>query len=218
VLLIKPHELNFIRKQLSYLIQTVYFVGDYRTLRATEEEVEYKIGEVIQHLNPEIKDLFKNIRRFRGQDEVIQLLESLSPYVEKFPTITNKQVRKLFPKAKSFSVPDFDNLKNLMLNYVGWKDISSNSLYMMYHEQGKLYTLECRYTALLGRKTCFCHLCNQSRTGSQIGLVTTKRRNDLVTGNYMCLDSEQCNHDMTDASKLKEFLTYERKYANKNEH
>ncbi|MFB6366756.1 FusB/FusC family EF-G-binding protein [Paenibacillus elgii] len=204
--LIRPHELNFIRKQLNYLIQTVYFVGDYRTLRATEEEVEYKIGEVIRHLDPEIRDLFKNIKRFRGQDEVINLIGSLSPYVEKFPKLTTKQVKGLFPKAKSFWIPDFEKLGELTLEYVGWKDISTNSLYLIYNEAGKLYTLECRYTPLSGRKTCFCHLCNQSRTGGQIGLVTTKRRNDLVTGNYMCLDSQQCNEDITDSSKLKEIM------------
>ncbi|WP_042230288.1 FusB/FusC family EF-G-binding protein [Paenibacillus popilliae] len=206
MLFIKPHELNFIRKQLNYLIQTVYFVGDYRTLRATEEEVEYKIGEVIRHLDPEIRNLFTNIRRFRGQDEVIHLLESLSPYVEKFPNMTTKQVRQLFPRVKSFCIPDFEKLADVTLAYLGWKDISTNSLYLIYHEDGKLYTVECRYTPLSGRKTCFCCLCNQSRTGSQIGLVTTKRRKELVTGNYMCLNSQQCNNDITDIHKLKEFL------------
>ncbi|WP_270168140.1 FusB/FusC family EF-G-binding protein [Paenibacillus sp. SYP-B4298] len=211
MLLIKPYELNFIHKQLNYLIQTVYFVGDYRTLRAIEEEVEYKIGEVIRHLDPEIKQLFKNLRGFRGQDDVIDLLRSLSPYVERFPSLTNRQVRKLFPKAKSFCIPDFDNLEDMKQDYVGWKDISTNSLYLIYHADGALYTLECRYTPLEGRKTCYCILCNQCRTGGHIGMVTTKRRNDLVTGNYMCLDSEQCNHDMTDTSKLREFIMYDRR-------
>lgn len=205
MVLLKPHERNFIRQQLSYLIQTVYFVGDYRTLRATEEAVEYKIGEVISHLNPEIRKLFKDVSRFRGQDEVNTFIQSLSPYVEKFPKLTSNQIRKVFSKVKKLKMPEFE-IEDLAWEYLGWRDISTQSLYLIYHEKGKLYSLKCRYTPISGNKSNFCCLCNQSRIGNQIGLVTTTRSKELVSGNYICLDSRQCNQDLTDISKLREFM------------
>ncbi|RAL24445.1 FusB/FusC family EF-G-binding protein [Thermoflavimicrobium daqui] len=206
MVLLKPHELNFIRQQLSHLIQTVYFVGDYRTLRLTEEAVEFKIGEVISHLSPEIRNLFQNITRFRGQGEVNTFIQSLSPYVEKFPKLSSNQVRKLFSKVKKLSMPDFEKMEDLALEYLGWRDIATHSLYLVYHEKGELYGLDCRYKPISGNKSVFCCLCNQRRIGNQIGLVTTKRNNDLVSGNYMCLDSQLCNQDITDIRKLREFM------------
>ncbi|MDQ0416942.1 hypothetical protein J2Z48_001114 [Croceifilum oryzae] len=204
--LLKPYERNFIRQQLHHLIQTVYFVGDFRTLRAIEEAVEIKIGEVIHRLNPEVKDLFQNVSRFRGQDEVNDFMKLLSPYVEKFPMVTSSQIRKLFPKVKKMNIPDFENMDDFTFGYLGWRDVGTQSLYLVYYEEGEFYGLACRYTPLPGNKSSFCCLCNQSRAGNQIGLVTTKRSHELVSGNYMCLDSQACNQDLTDMSKLREFM------------
>ena len=73
-------------------------------------------------------------------------LNALEPYLEPYPTISLNQIQKLFPKNKKLKVPDLQSIDFRYVTYLGWVDIATNKLYIVYPFEGRFIGIEGRIT------------------------------------------------------------------------
>ena len=203
---IRPFQLNAIRQEFNKLLRVFYFVGDYRVYEATKREVAANIEAMFHPWTPEQKALFEGIEEVNGQRELNHFLGKLRPFVMPFP-YQPSEVRALFPKEKKLSVPNADDLNLEALTYLGWRDVASRQLYLVYRYNGVLFGMKGRYKANTGPRSVCC-LCNQAMSESPVGLVVMKTKSAAykAVGNSMCLDSAICNQQLTSTDGLDAFF------------
>lgn len=202
---IYPYQFNYIRVQLSQLLQTVYFAGDYRVYAAHKLGVRDNVLSMFPQLGSSEIHLFEGMEDIKGQSQVQEFLGRLEPYVIQFPALEPGEVRKLFPKVKRLPLPDFNEVNWSKLSYFGWRDIATNTLFLVVRNNGKLIGIRNRITP--SSRLGFCCVCNHS--GKDVGLATTTSGNATnykTVGNHMCLDSVTCNAAMTSLSGLELFV------------
>jgi hypothetical protein len=205
---IQPYQFNLIRRELTKVLNAVYFVGDYRSFAAIKETT----GETIRSLfasNPQVDmGLFQDIELVNGQKELNEWMDRLKPYVIPFPAITDADLRKLFRKVKRLPIPDMSQSHREQMTYLGWRDISTNTLFLVYPLDGRPVGLACRYSMGQAQKGNVCCLCGGTLAGTEVGLVVTNTSADFYQsiGNYMCLDSDACNQRITNVESLESFV------------
>ncbi len=135
-------------------------------------------------------------------------LNALEPYLEPYPTITLKQIQKLFPKNKKLKVPDLQSIDFRYVTYLGWVDIATNKLYIVYPFEGRFIGIEGRITPT--NKKGYCLFCNRHQ---ELALFSVKTKPAVASpdnlsfiGQYVCLDSQACNHSITDTGALEKFI------------
>ncbi|KPV38946.1 FusB/FusC family EF-G-binding protein [Alicyclobacillus ferrooxydans] len=199
-----PHQFNYIRVQLNQLLQTVYFAGDYRVYAAHRLGVRDNVLSMFPQLGPSEIRLFDGMEDVKGQSEIGEFMQRLEPYVIPFPVLEPDNLRKLFPKVKKLPLPDLAEVNWSKLSYFGWRDIATNTLFVVTRHNGKLIGIRNRITSL--NRPGVCCVCNHS--GQDVGLVTTvaKASNYTTVGNHMCLNTITCNAAMTSLKGLVFFV------------
>lgn len=122
-------------------------------------------------------------------------------------TITRDQIKKIFKKIKHLRLDsDYDDVDFEKLKFYSWIDTSGNSKYFIYEFKGKIEGICFDITKMTKAplQLGFCEICKQHRPRSGIVLISSKTRKRpknidyRVRGNYVCIDSTQCNLDMQD--------------------
>ncbi|MGZ4107020.1 MAG: FusB/FusC family EF-G-binding protein [Tumebacillaceae bacterium] len=207
-----PHEINLIRKRLHTLIGAFYTTGDNRVLRAAKDSIMQQLLEHFTDLTAEQRALLEEAGNVRDKEELMFYLAKLAPYVIPLPTITAAEIRKLFPKVKKLTLPNLEALEYSTLTYIGWRDIATNSLYLVHRIGGKWVGTECKYVLGPKNRTFMCKWCNQPGAGDEIALVTTQVKNRAILdgyksiGNHFCLNSDRCNQHLTTTEDMEAFL------------
>lgn len=203
------HQFNGIKRHTDFLQREYNSATDRKVLDAVIHSTEGHVAELLGHLTDEQSGLITPLFKRLSKVEYEQKLDVLSPYTIAFPTVAEAAIKKLFPKAKKLKLPDFSTIDVNSLTYLGWIDIATTKLYMVYVRNEKLVGIECRYT--ITNKKSVCSLCNSY---GQVALVTaiakTKGASSpdyyKAVGNYMCVDSVQCNKQITDITSLEAFI------------
>lgn len=205
---IKNEQLNFIKKQIA-------FIKDSRNKNVPKNV----FATVIDLANAKIIDLFPNlseaqyemldISKLKTEMEYEQYIQHLSGYLLSFPTMTEQQLKKMFPKQKKLKLPDLSNIDHHHLTYLSWKDLRSNRKIIIYELEGKMVGIECEFSSTT--KKNLCSFCNCFGEVSQISTVTkTKKTKNpdyyRSIGNYICADSNECNKKITNVDYLEDFL------------
>ncbi|MBD8027464.1 FusB/FusC family EF-G-binding protein [Ureibacillus sp. Re31] len=205
---IKNEQLNFIKKQIA-------FIKDSRNKNVPKNV----LATVIDLANAKIIDLFPNlseaqyemldISKLKTEMEYEQYIQHLSGYLLSFPTMTEQQLKKMFPKQKKLKLPDLSNIDHHHLTYLSWKDLRSNRKIIIYELEGKMVGIECEFSSTT--KKNLCSFCNCFGEVSQISTVTkTKKTKNpdyyRSIGNYICADSNECNKKITNVDYLEDFL------------
>lgn len=205
---IKPFQLNEVRNILQQLLNAVYFAGDYRVYEATKQSTVLKLEAAFNGLTEDQRRLFQGVENFSGQDEVSLFLESLEPYLIPFPHVTANQIKRLFPKVKKLVLPELDDVDFRKLVYLGWRDVATHSLYIVYEAEGTVSGIQCRYTVGPANRTSVCSVCKQSRSAQHVALVAASSHVDgnRSYGVHMCLDSDVCNRHIRNKDGLTDFV------------
>ncbi|KEO81351.1 FusB/FusC family EF-G-binding protein [Tumebacillus flagellatus] len=208
-----PYHINLIRSQVNLLIGAFNFAGDYRVVDATRATALQNLYDEVPWQTPEQRDLLTEAGKVRDKDELKAYLKRLEPYIIPFPEITAAEIRKLFPKVKKLVLLDLQAIDFSKLTYLGWRDIATKSLYVVYRLNGKWVGTECNYVNGPKNRSFHCTWCNRSCGGDEIALVTTQVKNRQIQdgykvfGNHICLDSHKCNEFMTSPAELEKFLS-----------
>lgn len=206
-----PYQANFIRHQLLQLIGAFYFAGDHRVLAASREGVEDTILSTFPGATPEQRALLQDAKNVRDKDELKIYMSRLEPYVIPFPEITAAEIRKLFPKVKKLVLPDLQSIDRSKLTYLGWRDIATNSLYLVYRSGDKWAGKEFKFVPGPKNRTMICSWCHASGSGDDVALVTSRVKTKIVDGyktlgNHLCLDSAKCNAQITSTTEMEALL------------
>lgn len=206
---IKNHQYNYIKKQIDILQNATLTVADPKVMEAVRYGSEAKVIDVFPNATDIQKQLLGRISSLKAE-EFQDYLRSLLPYLVEFPQVTEKQIRKLFPKNKKLKAPDLVTIDYHKVTYLGWINISSNKLFIVYHLKGKAVGIEGRYT--LVNKKNICALCHGYTDVALFSAISKSRAANVssdyykAVGHYICINSHECNSRITDVTALERFI------------
>lgn len=205
---IKNEQFNFIRKQVAWIKDSTKQHLPPGVLASVYELSNEKISNCVTALTPEQKELmdFSGLKTVEAYE---QALEQLPNYLLSFPTISEQQLKKLFPKSKKLKLPDLSNIDLHRLTYLSWNDSRSNKKYILYELDSQLVGIECSFSPSTKKNICsICHCHGEVTHFSTITKAKKVNNPDYYKsiGNLICVNSTECNKNITDISYLEEFL------------
>jgi hypothetical protein len=207
---IRNHQYNTIKKQADLLLHACNSVADPKVVESVRYSAQSKVIEAFPDASELMKQMLGSISTLNTAAEFQSYLRSLEPYLTEFEKVTEKQLQKLFPKNKKLKVPELDAIDFRYVTYVGWTDIATNKLFLVYWLNGQLVGVEGKYTPANKKGICF--LCNRHEEVALFSAITRTRPANAspdyykAIGNYMCVNSEVCNKNITDVSALEKFV------------
>ncbi|WCN38757.1 FusB/FusC family EF-G-binding protein [Aneurinibacillus uraniidurans] len=206
---IRNHQYNFIKQQTKLLRHASNTVLDPAVIEAVKSSAGSKIVQLFPDATDIQKQMMEKISTLKIEEEFREYLGSLVPYLVEFPRVTEKQIKKLFPKNKKLKMPDLGTIDFRSLTYLGWIDISTNKLFIIYNLNGEIIGVEGKYT-LTNRKD-MCSLCKGYGEVALVSAISKARVSNSpdyykAVGNYMCINSHECNKNITDVTDLERFI------------
>ncbi|VDG96778.1 Fibronectin-binding protein (FBP) [Lysinibacillus sphaericus] len=205
---IKNEQFNYIRKQVAFIRDSVRQHIPPGVLASVYELSNEKIINCIPDMTAEQRDIldFSSLKTVEEYDQAIVELDS---YRLPFPTITEQQLKKLFPKTKKLKLPDLSIIDLKQITYLSWNDSRSNRKYILYELDGKLVGIECSFSPNSSNNTCsICH--GQGAVTFFTTITKEKKQNNpdyfRTIGNLICVDSHECNGKITDVTYLENLL------------
>lgn len=202
---LRSDQFNFIKSQIQIVINGYASSHDSAVLSALTELTSEKVSLVCK-MNEEQRQVIDKIAIVTGREAADEYLLQVQQYVIPFPNVTEQMIKKVFPKVKKLKIPNLENVDLKEISYVSWNDKGSNKRYMITKYENKLLGLHGSFTSI--NKKGICAICNHHEElgmfvskvkGSSIGTFTTK-------GNYICVDSQKCNNNLTSMKKLHDFF------------
>lgn len=205
---IKNEQLNFIKRQ-------VIFIKDSRkkslpptVLAAAIDLANAKIMGHFPNASMEQCELL-DLSKMKTDDEYDQYIDHLSNFVIPFPKITEQQLKKIFPKHKKLKLPEISDEDYNHLTYLSWNDKNYNKKFVIYELEGKMVGIECKYSPTSKKNVC--SICNSVSKVVYFSTVTKNKKSNnsdyyRSIGNLICADSNECNHNITEADYLVTFL------------
>ncbi|MEO3947725.1 FusB/FusC family EF-G-binding protein [Gorillibacterium sp. CAU 1737] len=206
---LKNHQYNALRKQVTALHRATSTVSDPKVVESVRLGAIAWVREAFPEATAEQLELLHAFTNMTQSEQFQQYLLTLDSYRTTSLQVTEKQIAKLYPKIKKLKVPDLRLIDTRKLTYLGWTDIAANRLFLVYRLDGELVGIEGRTTPA-NKSVCF--LCNRIEN---VGLFTTVAKYRppgsspdyyKAIGQYMCLDPNSCNHNLTDVAPLERFL------------
>lgn len=207
---IRNHQYNLIKKQADIFLRALRTTADPKVLDSVRFSTESKIVELFPNITDIQKQMLERISTLATAEDFQKYLSALEPYLVEFPQVTDKQIQKLFPKNKKLKIPDLLMIDNRYVTYLGWMDISTNKLFIVYYLNGQFIGVEGRYTPL--NKKGYCFLCNRHEELALFSVISKKRPAKSspdyykAVSNYLCMNSHECNKNITDLSSLEKFI------------
>ncbi|HZG78586.1 MAG TPA: FusB/FusC family EF-G-binding protein [Paenibacillus sp.] len=207
---IRNHQYNFIRNQANAVLHARRTVSDPKVVESVRLGALGKVAELYPDVEDQRKRLLESIADLKTPEDVQQFFAALEPYLVAFPMVNEAQLRKLFPKSKKLKLPDLSLLDFRYISYLSWDDLATNKKYIVYPRHGQLVGIEGRYTAT--NKKSFCFVCNRFEELTLFTAITKKRPANSSpdyynsVGNYLCMNGQDCNGNLTDVAPLERFL------------
>jgi hypothetical protein len=203
---IRTDQFQFIKLQTQILINGHSSVNDRNVLNALKSLASDKVSNLFSDINAEQKQLVEPIIDVVDSEKAEKYLGKLKPYVIPFKQVTEKTVKKLFPKAKKLRLPSLDGIDLKELTYLGWNDKGTNKKFIITPYKNDIIGLHGTFTP--ASKKGFCTLCNRH---AEVGLFMSETKGIaqgtfVRRGNYICIDSQKCNENLISLEKLESFI------------
>lgn len=207
---IRNCQYNVIKSQADSVLRAVRTVGDPKVLESVRLSAAAKVEELFPDVRDSRKTMLESISSLKTAEDFHNYIQALEPYMQEFPRITEKQIQKLFPKNKKLKLPDLTQVDWRYMTYLSWTDISTNKMFIVYHNGEQFVGVEGRFTAT--NKKGYCFVCNRFEELVLLSAVSKKRPAHALpdyyksVGNYICLNGHSCNKNITDAAPLEAFI------------
>ncbi|WP_047998650.1 FusB/FusC family EF-G-binding protein [Lactiplantibacillus herbarum] len=204
---ITAYQYSYITQQVNQLISAELAVNDLQIRTVMRANAIARITPLLPPEQPVTTAFLHYLETERlTRAKAPQLLATLIPMVIPFPTLSTKQLSKLFRKVKKLNQPAWSELELHELTYLGWNDSGSQKKYLVapYHDQLIGIQGDLAPQTVKG----LCAIC-QTIGSVALFMSTTKssgRGTYTRNGNYICRDSAQCNRQLTDPQSLTDFL------------
>ncbi len=202
---IRNDQFNFIKDQLKIVTNGHTTTNDLDVLHALKYLSLEKVLNIFEDLIDWQRELFHAIVTIKDQTSAEKFLLQIKPYVIPFRELTDKSIKKLFPKVKKLKLPDLANIDLKEISYLGWNDHSSKK-YIIVEYDHKLIGIQGTFTS--SNKKGYCMFCHKFE---EVGMFTTSVKGAgkgtfIKRGNYVCQDSQKCNTQMATLDKLDDFI------------
>jgi len=205
---IKNEQFNFISKQVAWIKESTKQHLPAGVLATVYDLSNEKILNCIPNMTAEQKNIL-DFSKLKTVEAYEQALMQLANYLLPFPTISEQQLKKMFPKSKKLKLPDLSNVDLTQITYLSWNDSRSNKKYLLYELEGQLVGIECTFSPSI--KKNICSICHCEGKVTFFSTITKERKLSnpdyyRSIGNLICADSSECNKKITDVTYLKDFL------------
>ncbi|MDA9471189.1 FusB/FusC family EF-G-binding protein [Enterococcus sp. 5H] len=204
---IQPYQFNFIRKQGHILLQAHLSVNDKQTIKTLQAIVLEKINNQFVENNAEIQPLLDGfLEAATSKPRLEQFLEVLKEEVIPFDPPSKQQLTKLFKKTKKLKIPDWDTMDLRDYTFYSWNDSGKQQKFIIASIDGQLVGVQGTISPTTQKGIC--PLCHET---SEVSLFMSKVKESgdgLYTkrGNYICYDSDKCNHNIERTDELNDFI------------
>ncbi|TQR19373.1 FusB/FusC family EF-G-binding protein [Psychrobacillus vulpis] len=203
---IRSDQYNFIKKQTLALVNGHLTVNDKAVLNALKSLTIEKVLGLFEGLNEEQKQLLNPVINVKEKAEAEEFLHQIKSFVIPFKEISEQTVKKMFPKAKKLKIPPLNEMDFTEISYISWIDKGTNKKFLIVDHNGKLVGLSGGFKS--SHKKGLCTLCNRFE---EIGMFTSAIKGStqdafIKRGNYICQDSQKCNHNLVSLDNLNEFV------------
>ena len=202
--MLQPFEYNFIRTQISQLIDIYKTVNDKNTIMTSQEMVTQQILPLLGEENHEaIRVDYLDVTLTNAK--AIKLFEKIKEEVIPFEKASDKQIEKSFRKVKRLKLPEWEQFDLKETNYLAWDDIGTQRKYISFYNDQKLVSFYGVMSTNVIKNVC--SICKKIDNVAMF-MSTTKSSGDgtyTKKGNYICKDSKKCNQQMESLVHLHEF-------------
>ncbi|WP_347553158.1 FusB/FusC family EF-G-binding protein (plasmid) [Pseudalkalibacillus hwajinpoensis] len=202
---IYPHQYHYLKSQVYKLIKARVSSTDKNVINAVKGLVEDNITSDFAHCSAEEQKKFAKAASVKDEREAESYLEDLKTYVIPF-NISEKEIKKLFPKVKKLKIPDLNQFDKRELTYLTWWDAATHRKFIVTRKDGKPYGVEGTFTNSSQKGVC--SVCNQL---APVGLFLVKKKGKEIgtykkKGNYICAEGDGCNQNITSSKNLEDFI------------
>ncbi|WP_438431610.1 FusB/FusC family EF-G-binding protein [Gorillibacterium sp. sgz500922] len=207
---IRNHDFNALSKQVTALQRAASTVSDPRIVESVRQSALAWVQETFADATEPQRDILNGFASLTQSEEFQHYLQTLDRYRIAHLDVSEKRIAKLYPKIKKLKVPDLAAIDLRKLTYLGWTDIAAGRMFLVYPLNGEPAGVEGRFTPA---KKGVCFICNRVEDVALFTTVAKSRPANAsldyykAIGQYMCLDSETCNRNITDVTALEKFLT-----------
>lgn len=203
---LEPYQFFALAKDIDDLINVYQSVNDKQTVNAVQALTTEKINTILPEDSAKKAALVQfilnpHLTKAAAERCLNELKEQVTPFVAP----SAKQVEKVFRKTKKLRLPNFDAMDLKEHTYIGWNDPGQQQKFMLYYENGALKGLKGNFSSNILKNVCsICHKTSEVA----LFLATTKKGGDgtyTKRGNYICVDSDKCNHQLYDKQQLLDF-------------
>ncbi|WHY00406.1 FusB/FusC family EF-G-binding protein [Neobacillus sp. DY30] len=205
---IKNEQFNFIKKQIAFIKDSTKKNIPQNVLASVIDLANAKIIDLFPHVSLEQQEML-NLSSLKTDKEYEQYIQHLSDCLLPFPTITEQQLKRMFPKHKKLKLPDLSTIDHSQLTYLSWNDLRSNKKFIVYELEGKMVGIECEFAPT--SKKNLCSFCNSFGEVAYFSTVTKAKKSNnpdyyKAIGNLICADSSECNKKIINVDYLTTFL------------
>lgn len=203
---IQPFQYNFIRSQVDSMIQQLSAVHDPDVRDAVVYSAAKKIFDLLPVLTAEQEELLMKVRTVQNEADSTSYLEDIQPVVRSFPSITETQLQQLFRKTKKLRHPPLHSIDFLKTTYLSWNDTGNKKKFFVYPLKGEWVGIEGTYLPTIQKGICT--ICNQYSDVTLVSARTNPSADQYrAIGNYICIDSDHCNEQVTNPTALEKLLS-----------
>jgi hypothetical protein len=204
---IQPYHYNFIRKQAHILLQAHLSVNDKNTIKTLQAVVLEKINEQFGDKYEEFQPLLSGfLEAATSKPRLEQYLEGLKEAVIPFDPPSKQQLTKLFKKTKKLKIPDWDTLDLRDYTFYSWNDSGKQQKFIVAFIDGQFVGVQGNISPTVQKGIC--PICHET---SEVALFMSKVKESgdgmyTKRGNYICYDSDRCNHNIERRTELEDFV------------
>ncbi|WP_082232987.1 FusB/FusC family EF-G-binding protein [Halobacillus massiliensis] len=204
---LEPYQYHFLKRQGLKIVNARISSTDSHVIKAVRGIVEDSVFHQFKHCSEEERQLVERMIAVKDETEVEQVLGDLHSFIIPFQA-SEKQIKKLFPKVKKLKIPDLDRIDTKKITYLTWWDPGSHKKFIVTVREGKLWGINGTFQK--SPQEGICSICGRheptglflvEKKGKEVGTYKKK-------GNYICSDGEACNENLTDLTKLEDFLDH----------
>ncbi|QEA57744.1 FusB/FusC family EF-G-binding protein [Weissella sagaensis] len=207
-LTIQPYQYMKINDIVYNLVHQYQSVNDLRTIGVLQDLAAEEIHDTVPGNDPAITQLISNIMDRRLRHRATEtMVKTLQEFVVPFVAPDKKQIQQTFRKTKKLTLPDLTVVDWRDYTFFAWNDIATRRKYILYYEQDQLLGLVGDVSSPVIRG--YCSICQHEENVTMF-LALNKRHGDgryTKKGNYICVDSLQCNRNLHERALFDKFVT-----------
>ncbi|GKV64249.1 MULTISPECIES: FusB/FusC family EF-G-binding protein [Sporosarcina] len=202
---IRNDQFNFIKRQVLQLVSGHATVNDQHVINAMESLAIEKTEDLFTGLTPIQRNILNRIVKVADKETAEQYLVEIEAYIIPFKELSEQKLQKLFPKVKKMKLPK-ERLNYNRMSFLSYDDFGTKRRYIVVPARKGMIGLTGTYEETKTKQICA--ICNRL---TPVCMFITKTKGDIAgnytkKGNYICRDSEDCNHHLLSLDKVYEFV------------